>query len=69
MNLAQTLLSILELVTTAVAPILTNNKLGSEIDAGALALEKIVGASLAEYSKITGKPMDLSTLQPITPVD
>lgn len=68
MNALQLILQIIETAAATASPFLNGNPEGQAIDAVAEALAKIAASALGAYQQVTGKPMDLSTLQPIEPV-
>lgn len=63
---------ILQIIITAaqLAPTLSgNNPTAEAIESAAEALGRIARDAIAAYEQVAGKPMDLDTLQPITPVE
>jgi hypothetical protein len=65
----QTILQIIETAAATAQPFLAGVPEGAAIDAAAEALAAIAQQAIGAYQLVAGKPMDLSTLQPITPVE
>ena len=62
------ILQIIQLAAGVATPILAGNKEATAINQASADLASIVAAALAAHQQITGQPLDLTQLQPITPV-
>lgn len=68
--LIQKILSIIATAATVAAPVVDEfgNPIAKEVEAAALALTSIAQQAIAAFQQVTGKPIDLTTLQPIDPI-
>lgn len=68
MNYLTTILSIIGIAADAAKGVIPAGSVGQTIDGDVSALVKIAQAANTAHVQITGKPIDLSQLQPIDPV-
>ena len=61
-------LQIIQMAAGVAGPLVAGDKTAEAINQASADLASIVAAALAAHQQITGQPIDLTQLQPITPV-